>query len=145
MGGDAEHNSQCSDSVTISGNTAVQQLHGPAILVYNAIKRNSSTMKCNKNLTIANNNISQQARTAPAIFIDNSNRSSITNNTYSSEFSGSSVIKKVLYDRLRTSGITSNQRDNTVVLSNYAKRLTVSGNSTASGKGTSYSKTANTR
>ncbi|WP_394393391.1 hypothetical protein [Shewanella woodyi] len=145
MGGDAEHNSQCSQSVTISNNTAVQQLHGPAILVYNAIKNNASTLKCNKNLTITNNTINKQAQNAPAIFIDNTNTATIKDNNYRSEFSGSSVIKKVIYERLRTSGITSGQRNNTVVLSNYAKNLTVSGNSTASGKGRSYSSTSNTR
>ncbi|MCL1038430.1 right-handed parallel beta-helix repeat-containing protein [Shewanella submarina] len=145
MGGDAEHNSQCSLNVTITGNNAVQQLHGPAILVYNAIKHDPSTLKCNKNLTITGNTISEQANSTPAIFIDNTNNATVSNNNFQSEFGSASAVKKVLYERLRTSGITASQRNNTVVLSNYAKGLTVSGNSTASGKGTSYSKTSNTR
>ncbi|MGI2260204.1 hypothetical protein [Shewanella sp. GXUN23E] len=145
LGGDAEHNSQCNESVSVTNNIAKQQLHGPAILVYNAIKNNDSTLKCNKALTITGNTIEEQARTTPAIFIDNTSNSTIQNNNFISEFGSDSVIKDVLYDRLRTSGISSQQRNQTVVLSNYAKGLTVSGNTSGNGKPNEYLKTTNTQ
>ena len=77
--------------------------------------------------------------------MDNVNKVTINSNTLTSEFSGSSVIKTQLDERLDSSGISKEQRKNTMILSNYAKKVSQSNNSSARGKNTVYSKTANTK
>ena len=146
LGSDDGSNGQCNSSVTVSNNTFNEQLHGPSVLIHSARGRHvESTEKCQKNITINNNTINNQAKNAPGIFVDNVNKVTINSNTLTSEFSGSSVIKTQLDERLDSSGISKEQRKNTMILSNYAKKVSQSNNSSARGKNTVYSKTANTK
>ncbi|MCL1037767.1 right-handed parallel beta-helix repeat-containing protein [Shewanella submarina] len=139
LGGDATHNSQCSEHVVISGNTAKYQLSGPAFIVYNAIKKlDGKGTTCNRNLTFKGNVVRNQAKSVPAFFIDNTQDSEISGNKFKSEYSTSSIIKDVLEDRLNDFKIRGDERNNTVIISNHTLDLDVKNNKTNDDTGKKY-------